>query len=483
MICTVLISDDLIKISKYIDEAITIGTNIIEIRLDSIKELDLEKLKLIIDNIKIPLILSFRSEWYTDHILPPKEGRKALIKSLIEFESDYIDFEFPHDITSISKIKGKTRPIISAMDFDGVAKIDFNSLLSLAEKYSNAIIKISATPNRLEDLKQLWRWANKLNKEKIPHIVLGMGSLGSISRVKYRELGNIWTYGRLDQKIGEPYLPGMIEISKLKKASEFNSWHFGYIGIHSTSHFINYVLTKIIDISDVKGIVTPIPIESFPELDQLLLWINDGLLDGAYIAKNFQQEVITRINRKDISIIQTGICNVIVNKEAGITGYNSYISGIKKSISQFSIKKIKRIFIEEINYLTSSIIQCLYDSAEFIVIRTTKVDEFIKIKKQFPKVLPAEHEYSDSYDLVVNCYKPEKGYETVISIPITLIENASIVCDLESRATDKSFLIEYAEKCGKATLTEDLVLINTCIAAFELWTKKSISLSQFFVDY
>ena len=237
-------------LNHQVELATNLKVNIIEIRVDGLDTIDANQIGQTIANVDIPVILTARSEWKNILIDPPNHNsRKEILLKLIEQKPQYIDLEFPIDISIASQVPKDMHIVLSLLDWDGLAKINLDDAIDLAKKYDNLVVKIVATPRTVSNLKQLWSWSKRLHKEKIPNIIIGMGELGKLTRIKSPEINNAWMYGMLDKDLGEPYLPGMLTIDTLQKAFSDNAWHLSSLGQNTESESSIYkpIFNKILN--------------------------------------------------------------------------------------------------------------------------------------------------------------------------------------------------------------------------------------------
>ncbi len=366
MICAVCYSDTIEGISEQIQLAENLGSNYIEIRVDGLKTIDYLQIKDLISHSSTPVILTSRSEWADLSIDPPSAGRRDVLNNLIKLNPAFIDLEFPIDTPLISKVPKDMRIILSLIDWDGIVKIAFEESIEIAKKHNNVIVKIIAKPNTVTDLKQLWKWSARLHREKIPKIIIGLGELGKITRIKSLELKNAWMYGKIGKTIGEPYLPGMLNVSTLQQAFGDNAWHLASFGDSNDeeSKLCQPLFQEIMRLANLSGVYLNLSISNRAELDQLLLWVNDGLLDGVSILNHWKKEVISKLDRLDASVIHTQEVNSVVISKDGLIGYNTDVEAIRRILSPFGIKSIKRVYIEGEDLYCRSLITALRDLSE-----------------------------------------------------------------------------------------------------------------------
>ena len=476
MICAVCFGESLEEIERQISLVVNQPITVIEIRVDGLKTIDYERLGKIIKNLQYPVILTLRSQWKDIRINEPLEGRASIISKLIDLEPNYLDLEFPQDLKLIKEVHKKTTIVLSLLDFYGMAKIPIDTALDLVNHNSNIIIKIAATPNSIEDMKLLWKWSSKLSKLNLPNIIVGMGELGKVTRIKSLELKNLWMYGRAENIQGEPFIPGMLSIDTLNRAFSDDSWHFATIESNprTESTIFHPILDRIIQQAELNGVFVDVPISNRVDLSQFLLWVNDGLLDGLLVSHPWQHEVLTSIDETDQSVRLTRRSNCIIPTKSGLKGYNTYVEAIHRSLTPYSKKKLGRVYIEgEGNYIYP-IIAAIRDFADLIVVRGVREEDVKTVISDFSEVIPSDEAFSDSYDLVINNLSPEIGFEKISPIPPAIMNQAKLVFDPVSSIFTSSATLQKAEKLNIPTVSSWNFILNSLLYSFELLTKQSV---------
>lgn len=481
MICAVCYSTTIDGLKHQVELAKKSKVNLIEIRIDGLETIDNSQIQEVMSIINLPIILTARSEWKKVSIDPPdSKSRNEILLKLIELKPQYIDLEFPHDLSIASQVPKSMTIVLSLMDWDGLAKIYIDDAMDLASKYDNLIVKILATPRTVSDLKRLWRWSKRLHKAKVPFVIIGMGELGKITRIKSLEMNNQWMYGVIEKGLGEPYLPGMVTVDMLQLSFSDDAWHISSIGPYNEieSKIYDPIFNKIIKSADLNGIYLNLPISNRAELDQLLLWVNDGLLDGVRILDPWQSEVIQKLDKLDPSAIYTGKCDCVALSKDGLVGYNTTVEGVRRVLAPYGIKAIKRVYIEGGTLYCRSIIAALKESSELIVVRVKEEYEFESLKQDFPILTSANDSFTEDFDLVIQNQLPEPGFERISPIPPKILKNARIVFDIASSFSLNSETIKMAKSNDINTISSWDFHINSTIIAFELWTNRSIPASE-----
>ena len=214
MICVAIPVKDLNELSDILEELEDHEVDLIELRLDYMKELDLEELKTIIKSITTPLILTLRKKSEGGFFDKDEAIRVEILKELITLQPAFIDIE--HDslnldeLVQYARIKG-VRSIISLHNFK--ITTSFDESIQIIKKLSDHeadIIKYITTANGFQDnLIPI----NIINEFKGKNIVsFCMGTDGIFSRIFSILFGGYFTFASL----GEQTAPGQISVEEMQ---------------------------------------------------------------------------------------------------------------------------------------------------------------------------------------------------------------------------------------------------------------------------
>ena len=196
---------NLAKIAK------TDGADILELRFDKIKVNEDEAAGLLksIKKLGLSIIGTKRPAFHG-------EDRQDFFSAIIPFV-DVIDLEVEEKIegiVSMAKTKGK-RVIVSYHNYEETPKPgDLKKILDSMRKKGADIVKIATFIKRREDLARLLLLTN--NYKALPIITIGMGKIGTVSRVIAPIFGSCLTYGYINR----PQAPGQMKVSMLKREIE-----------------------------------------------------------------------------------------------------------------------------------------------------------------------------------------------------------------------------------------------------------------------
>lgn len=107
----------------------------------------------------------------------------------------------------------KTRLIISHHDFKKTPSASqLKTLVKKIQILMPSVVKIATMVRTAEDNKRLITLAEHLKSKKQQHIIIGMGRLGAVTRVKSRQLGNCMSF----VSTGKKTAPGQLSIKQTK---------------------------------------------------------------------------------------------------------------------------------------------------------------------------------------------------------------------------------------------------------------------------
>ena len=211
-------------------EAVALGAEMLELRIDYLNDLSVDLAKDTINSIQqltpLPLIVTCRDEQEGGaHVYSAELRLKVLIQAVSE-SADFIDLEFVNFrnpvfskplLFALSQSDG-CRLILSAHDF----KKPFADLKGLYQEIRNvcpqAIPKLVYTANHINDCFEAIDLLH--NEKKADIIVLCMGPAGLICRILARKLGALVSFASLDS--GKTTAPGQLTIAQLKEIYRFS---------------------------------------------------------------------------------------------------------------------------------------------------------------------------------------------------------------------------------------------------------------------
>ena len=423
--------------------------DICELRLDLLSPSEVAKAADFPSMVDIPVILTLRR--VSDGgkcTLQEKARRSLLIDTMKNGGFSYVDIEDDvkkSDVEEAAHSLGM-KVIRSYHDFEGVPADIFSRVHSLASR--GDVAKIAVTPHNTADVMTLFRINEEL--KDVPKIIIGMGEWGVATRILYKKMGSILTFG----SNGKAVAPGMISARELKllyRADQLNDNTGIYVIVgnpvmHSLSpqihnpgfHKIHYNAVYVPFLSE--------SIRSFLTLAEMLR------MRGFSVTVPFKVDVVKYLGNITREVKQIGSCNTVVrvpNMWKGTnTDYYGFIHPIEKEIDD---GRIKSALVIGAGGAAKAIVWALKmrNVKVMIVNRTkSKADELARLYGVGSDSLDNISQYEGKVDLVVQATNMGlHPYEDVNPAEKFHFSGKEIAYDIVYKPKYTKFLLA-AEKAG-----------------------------------
>ncbi|MCP8318390.1 MAG: type I 3-dehydroquinate dehydratase [Candidatus Methylarchaceae archaeon HK01B] len=215
-ICASIGVRDIKLLKKRVEEALDLGSDLIEVRIDYLDEMDFSYINEVVKLCEDRCILTCRARGEGGEFRGSEEERQKLILDLTQFRPTYIDIELSlarsePEILDIIK-RARVSTIISWHDFKDTPP--FQSLESTLDeaKLLGDIVKIVPMANHFSDNLSILKLYESSKPDRL--IAFCMGEKGQISRVLCPLFGSPFTYASLPDS---PTAPAQITIKELRE--------------------------------------------------------------------------------------------------------------------------------------------------------------------------------------------------------------------------------------------------------------------------
>lgn len=191
--------------------------DLVELRIDRMQELDLERL---IAARRVPVIVTNRSREEGGGYAGTEWERVALLVEAVRLGADYVDIEESTDPALKAQVSsalsgGTTRLIVSWHDFSGTPPAEFLAArLAACMADKPAIVKIVTHASTAADCLRLLSLIPEALRQGQPIAAFCMGRRGKISRIMAPLLGSVISYASLDPE--EASAPGQFTIEEMQ---------------------------------------------------------------------------------------------------------------------------------------------------------------------------------------------------------------------------------------------------------------------------
>ena len=444
--------------------------DLIELRLDLIKDINENNLKKLLANKKRKIIVTDR------------KNRLNLIKKAIELKADFIDLDVSMGEKTIKKVintKKNTKIIISFHNFKKTSEKEINDKFEKIKKLNPNIIKIVAFANSINDNLIIFDLIKKSIKQRKKIIAFCMGEKGEISRILSPLLGSFLTFASL--KKGKESAPGQIEAGILKNVYRVNKLKgknakiFGLVGNpvkHSKGFLVHNKAFDKLNLNSIYLNFLVDDLESFIENFK-------GMISGLSITIPFKREIMKYADEIDPAAKGIGAVNTILNIKGKLIGCNTDCIAAIKAIKEKTQIKNKKVVIIGAGGAARAIAYGIKEEKGELVILNRTVSKAEKLAKE----LSCEYGPLDKIGEIKNIRLLINAtsigmWPNISESPVknNKLLKGMVVFDTVYNPKDTK-LLRGAKSNGCKTISGTEMFINQAAAQFELFTGKKAPIS------
>jgi 3-dehydroquinate dehydratase/shikimate dehydrogenase len=323
-------------------------TDVAELRVDCLDPDERLLIRRFPELAGMPVVLTIRRRIDGGNFVGGEGSRISLLSKGLAFaEADrrhnfaYVDLEQDLDVPSLEEAARTfgTRIIRSYHNMQGSEQDLAGKTRSLL-RVGDEIAKVAVTPRTFEDVRALYQAARET--AGIEKILLGMGHLGTNTRILAKLLGSHLSYAAAPEEEDFPAgAPGQISPRDLAALFRFhsitaNSKIYGILGwplnITSSPEFFNNVFNS----EKTDAVYVPFPSDS---VDSFMQFAGEIKLQGISVTVPYKEKVIPYLNSKSAMVAELGACNTLVATPQGWAGYNTDAPGFSSSLLEFIGRK------------------------------------------------------------------------------------------------------------------------------------------------
>nr|GLL37254.1 bifunctional 3-dehydroquinate dehydratase/shikimate dehydrogenase, chloroplastic-like [Ipomoea trifida] len=230
MVCAPLMAPSVEELINGMYKAKAQGADLVEIRLDSIKDFNPQKdLETLLTNKPLPVktrflkrvliiksLLSFRPIWEGYNLEGDDDKQLETLRLATELGADYVDFELKiaYDFKKEDRknCRGSSKMIVSCYVENLISpKEDLSDVVARIQSTEADIIKVVTDATDITELSKLF---HLLSHCQVPVIAYSIGERGLISQLLGPKFGGVIVYGSIE---GNP-VPGVPTIDHLRNA-------------------------------------------------------------------------------------------------------------------------------------------------------------------------------------------------------------------------------------------------------------------------
>ncbi len=350
------------------------------------------------------------------------------------------------------------RTIRSYHDFEKTPTED--EIIKMLESGDQEISKGAFMVSSFTDLHNIYRASSKLERK---HLVLGMGETGSVTRIRQKRLGNVFTFGY----VTEPTAPGQFSVDKMKELGDYCEI-VGILG-HPLGHSLSPVMQNAaMESAGINGVYLKF---DSPSLDNFADVMREYDIKGMNVTIPYKQAIMNQLDEVTELATKVGAINTIINDRGHLKGTNTDITGIKHAfeVSERNLKDHRKVLILGSGGAARAaayVSNCA--GCETYLLARNKETTSVLSKDMDCHI--ADSNYVKDYDAIINCTPIGMNGDSDYPINLNdLMSNQSVFDMVYNRKTE---LVRSAERKGCNIVHGIDMLIGQGAKSFQHWFGK-----------
>jgi 3-dehydroquinate dehydratase/shikimate dehydrogenase len=445
----------------------TVGADLIELRVDAIREPDLERLRAA---TRMPVILTCRSPREGGLYRGTEEARLSLIRRALELGFDYVDVEVSSWTQELRRTRTISKLILSHHAFDAYPE-DPQSIVERAVELGADVVKLAVQTSSLIDCLRLAAVGSPARKRGVGFTPIAMGPSGIASRILAPRLGADFTYASAR---GLPSTgPGQLDLDELLKVYRFRSIGadtpiygiLGYPVAHSLSPAMHNAFLANHGIDAVY-----VPFEE-RDLHPFVDAARQLGIAGLSVTRPHKEGIRPFLDETDEQAKKVGAVNTIAVREGKWEGFNTDIEGVVSPISRRTPVEGKWAVILGAGGAARAAAFGLADRGARLVISARRLEQARSLADEVGgKAVEPDQIGNWSWDVLVNA-TPVGGGEYVGELPVSVLDvkPGSVVLDMVYEPEETRLLVS-AKSEGAQVITGLEMLVEQAVHQAEIWT-------------
>jgi len=224
------------------------------------------------------------------------------------------------------------RKIRSFHDFDRTPTAD--EILEMLKDGDQEISKGAFKASSFRDLRSIYDASVRLGRK---HVLLGMGKIGEVTRIRQRILGNEFTFGFE----GTSTAPGQFS------ADEMEAMGDDCILVGITGHPLSHTMSPAMQGAAMRsaGINGRYLVFDSPDLEGIEDVIRDYDIRGMNVTIPYKQDVMSHLDSITRTAERAGAVNTIINDSGKLVGDNTDVIGIEYALLNTPLRDSKALIM------------------------------------------------------------------------------------------------------------------------------------------
>ncbi|MCL2031943.1 MAG: shikimate dehydrogenase [Methanomassiliicoccaceae archaeon] len=357
---------------------------------------------------------------------------------------------------------------VPAVDLDIISSHhNFNStpsgedIAGLLNSMPGDVSKGAFSINSLSDLKSLYD-SSRLVKKR--HVLLGMGELGAVTRIRGDILGNEFTFAY----VGKPTAPGQLSLEEMSYLGD-DPMVVGILGHPLEKTLSPKMHNTVMKKMRIRGIYLKFDVETLEHIKDVIIDYN---IKGMNVTIPHKSSVLGHLDAVDKNAETVGAVNTIVNENGVLKGYNTDILGIEHALKLAGFDpRGKRALIMGSGGAARACAFALTNNG----CRVTVTGRNEVTSRSLCRDLGCDFFHKESvalmlYDLIINCTPVGMYGNDEYPVNICQLTRHHTVFDMVYGT--ETPLIKKAKEVGGGIVSGEDMLAMQGTASLEMWTGK-----------
>lgn len=390
--------------------------------------------------------------------VPDIPGRTVIAKFVDGFDESLLPdgFDGIVDIGTDEPERGY-RCLSSYHDYESTPNAE--RICSILNGMKGEIVKGAFRTESFKDLLDVFDAARAMKRR---HVLVGMGQMGTITRIRSPMLGNEFTYG----SISEPTASGQLD-ARENAAHSDGCMVLGLVG-HPIAKSLSPVMHEAaLRAAGIDGCYLRFDCDSIEQIDD---FIRAYEVRGVNVTMPYKTEVMDWLDAVDPSASSLGAVNTVVNDGGVLVGYNTDVDGIRTALSECGFEpEDKRALVLGSGGAARACVHTLREDGCDVVITGRNRDTGRELASETDSDFMAPGDVSvRCYDLVVNCTPVGMYADGPYPVNISEIRQNQCVFDM-AYGRETPLMREASAKGCRLARGSDMLAAQGA-RSFELWT-------------
>lgn len=359
----------------------------------------------------------------------------------------YVDSEEP-----LHGYAGKT--IASVHDYEKTPPAE--KIISELSSKKGDIVKGAYAAKYFADLNSIFEVSRELKR---PHILIGMGETGKITRVRSELLGNEITYCHM----GTPSAEGQFSLPEALKFDE-NTVVLGLIGNPLGRSLSEKMQTAAIEKSGYNAVYLKFEVTN---LNGFADTVRNYDIRGLNVTIPYKTEIIEHLDALNPAAEEIGAVNTVVNDSGKLTGFNTDIDGMEKAFFLRNAVPHGKVLIMGTGGTARTAIRYFRNYGCEIYVSSRNPSGTADFRRETQSSLYGG-ESIKNFDVIANCTPMGMYAPAEYPFDVHGINENHIVFDAVYGI--RTPLIAAAERAGAEAVYGEDMLAGQGAASFALWT-------------